>query len=49
MRIEKHALEWIRAQASMVVQMKTRGSLKSRWWWVTLEEGEAERRHLRAV
>ena len=49
MRIEKHALEWIRAQASMVVQMKTRGNLKSRWWWVTLEEGEADRRHLRAV
>ena len=33
----------------MAVQMKTRGSLKSRWWWVNLEEGEADRRHLRAV
>ncbi|EQD73915.1 hypothetical protein B1A_04712 [mine drainage metagenome] len=49
LRIEKNALEWIRAQASMVVQMKTRGSLKNRWWWINLEEGEADRRHLRAV
>ncbi|MHB1826812.1 MAG: DUF5710 domain-containing protein [Steroidobacteraceae bacterium] len=49
LRIEKNALEWIRAQSSMVVQMKTRGSLKNRWWWVNLEEGESERRHLRAV
>lgn len=45
LRVEKNALEWIRAQSSMVAQMKTRGSLKNRWWWVNLEEGEAERRH----
>ena len=49
LRVEKNALEWIRAQASMAVQMKTRGSLRNRWWWVNLEEGDAERRHLRAV
>ena len=40
LRIEKNALEWIRAQASMAVQMKTHGNLKNRWWWVNLEESD---------
>jgi len=38
LRIEKNCLEWIRAQVSMAVQMKVRGSIKNRWWWVNLED-----------
>lgn len=49
LRIEKNCLEWIRAQASMAVQMKVKGSLKNRWWWVNLEDDLARRTPREAV
>jgi len=49
LRIERNCLEWIRAQTSMAVQMKMKGSLKSRWQWTNLEDEQAEQRHLRVV
>lgn len=36
MRIEAKQLEWIKAHESMAVQMKKKGALKNRWWWVVL-------------
>lgn len=38
LRVEQNCLEWIRAQSSLAIQMKEKGSLKNRWWWVTLED-----------
>lgn len=36
MRIETKQLEWVKAHESMAVQMKKKGALKNRWWWVVL-------------
>lgn len=36
LRIETRLLEWIRPHHSMAVQMKEKGALKNRWWWVQL-------------
>ena len=34
LRIETKLLEWIRPHKTMAVQMKEKGALKNRWWWV---------------
>jgi len=39
LRIDPKCLEWVRAKATMAVQLKEHGMLKNRWWWVNLEEG----------
>lgn len=36
LRIETKLLEWVKPQTSIAVQMKEKGALKSRWWWVLL-------------
>lgn len=36
LRIETKLLDWIRPHHTMGVQMKERGALKNRWWWVSL-------------
>jgi hypothetical protein len=38
LRIESKLLEWVQAQVTMAVQMKEKGVLKNRWWWVQLED-----------
>lgn len=39
LRIENKLLEWIRPHHTMAVQLKEKGSLKNRWWWVQLPRG----------
>lgn len=36
LRIETKLLNWIQPQSTIAVQMKEKGALKNRWWWVTL-------------
>lgn len=36
LRIETKLLEWIRPHKCMAVQLKEKGALKNRWWWVQL-------------
>lgn len=36
LRVETKLLDWIRPHNSMAVQMKEKGALKNRWWWVQL-------------
>lgn len=36
LRTDLKLLEWIQPQRTMAVQMKERGALKNRWWWVTM-------------
>lgn len=40
LRIDLKLLEWVQAQSTMAVQMKERGVLKNRWWWVQLEDDD---------
>jgi hypothetical protein len=37
LRIEQRLLEWIQPHATFAAQLKERGNLKNRWWWVQLE------------
>lgn len=37
LRIERRQLEWIQAHRTLAVQMKEKGALKNRWWWVSLQ------------
>jgi hypothetical protein len=36
LRVETKLLDWIRPQHTMAVQMKEKGALKNRWWWVQI-------------
>jgi len=36
LRIDTKLLDWVKPQSSIAVQMKEKGALKNRWWWVTL-------------
>jgi hypothetical protein len=38
LRIETKLLDWIQPHHTMAVQLKERGSAKSRWWWVQLRK-----------
>jgi DNA helicase HerA-like ATPase len=38
LRIDTKLRGWIQAQYTIGVQMKERGSMKNRWWWVQLEK-----------
>jgi hypothetical protein len=38
LRIETKLLDWVRPHHTMAVQMKEKGALKNRWWWVQLPE-----------
>lgn len=37
LRIESKHLAWIQPTQTMAAQLKERGSLKNRWWWVQLQ------------
>lgn len=37
LRIENKLLEWIQPHRTMAVQMKEKGALKNRWWWVQFD------------
>lgn len=39
LRIDEKLLGWIQAHNTIAVQMKEKGSMKNRWWWVQLEKG----------
>lgn len=36
LRLETKLLEWIRPHHTLAVQMKEKGALKNRWWWVKI-------------
>jgi DNA helicase HerA-like ATPase len=38
LRIDTKLLSWIQAHHTIGVQMKEKGSMKNRWWWVQLEK-----------
>lgn len=38
LRIEPKLLNWIQAHQTMAVQLKEKGTAKTRWWWVRLDD-----------
>jgi hypothetical protein len=36
LRIETKLLDWIRPHKTLAVQIKEKGALKNRWWWVSI-------------